>query len=69
MGVIQTDVKNQKTAKRQKPKAGFIPLSRAEHRRLETDLPAGARQGCRAFFAGAGRPFEKPRFKSSERRK
>jgi hypothetical protein len=35
---------------------------------FERISPTGAMQGCIAFFAGAGRPFEKPRSKPSARR-
>jgi hypothetical protein len=34
---------------------------------FERISPTGAMQGCIAFFAGAGRPFEKPRSKPSAR--
>ncbi|AEG01050.1 hypothetical protein Metme_2664 [Methylomonas methanica MC09] len=35
---------------------------------FERICPLGAMQGCIAFFAGAGSPFEKPRSKPSARR-
>ncbi len=39
--------------------SGFFPLCRAEHRGFRQELPAGVRQGCRTFFAGAGKPHRK----------
>lgn len=42
----------------------FIPFCRAEHRGFCQELPAGVRQGCRTFFAGAGKPLRKTPDKS-----
>ena len=46
----------------------LLPFCRAEHRRVWADQPEGARQGSRAFFAGAGMPLRKTPLKPEERR-
>jgi len=51
------------------PKAGFlIPYIPPEHRSFCRDLPEGARQGCRVFSEGAGKPLRKTLDKSEKRR-
>ncbi len=49
-------------------RTGFVPLYRAEHRRVGAELPAGAMQGGIAFYVGAGKPLRKTPFKPEERR-
>jgi len=61
MGAVQIDVKNQKTAKRKKPKAGFYPLipPRASQP-LTRNCPQGRGMDAARFSQGLGCPFEKP---------
>jgi hypothetical protein len=64
-GAIQSDVENEKNREAKKAEGLVLnPLSRAEHRRLGTDQPKGARQGSRAFSVGAGKPLRKTPFQA-----
>ncbi len=53
---------------RQDSRFACVSTRRARYMDVPSALPAGARQGSRAFFVGLGSPYENPRSKPSERR-